>query len=256
MVMDSTFDQLLDLALAQELTGWDFTWLNARTVEDPLPWDYEAMARSRMEGTQVILDVDTGGGELFSRLGPFPMVTWATEGYPPNVAVARARLTPLGIQVADVSELSGLLPFIDDTFDLILNRHGGLYADETERVLHPGGCFFTQQVGGENFMELNRALQQEVSFQYSYCTLDYTVAQLRRAGLQIVQAREIFPHLIFRDIAGVVFYLKAIPWQIADFTVEKYREPLLRIHQAILHDGGFAVREHRMLVEALKSQEM
>jgi SAM-dependent methyltransferase len=252
--MYPTFEQLIELGLAQELNGWDFSWLNRRTSEEPLPWDYERIARSRMAGAEAVLDIDTGGGELYSRLGPFPMVAWATEGYAPNVGIARARLEPLGIQVADTSEISGLLPFVDNTFDLVLNRHGGLYAMELERVMHPGGWFITQQVGGENCIELNRALQEEVSFVYSHCTLEYTVAQLEQAGLQIIQAREVFPQLTFQDIAGVAFYLKAIPWQIADFSVEKYHEPLLRIHETIVQTGGFSIREHRLLIEAVKPQ--
>ncbi|MBE0697532.1 MAG: SAM-dependent methyltransferase, partial [Anaerolineaceae bacterium] len=189
--MDSTFDQLIELALVQELTGWDFSWLNERIFEEPLPWNYEVIARSRLANVEAVLDVDTGGGEFYSRLGPFPMVAWATEGYPPNVSVARSRLEPLGIQVADVSEIPGLLPFVDNTFDLVLNRHGGLYTTELERVMHPGGRFLTQQVGSKNCLDLNRALQDEVDYEYSYCTLDYTVAQLEQAELQIVQAREV-----------------------------------------------------------------
>lgn len=249
---DASFNQLIDLALAQEFKGWDFSWLNERTEEEPLPWDYETIASGLLKNSQAVLDVDTGGGEVFSRLGPYPMVAWATEGYPPNIPLARSLLEPLGVQVADVSELSGLMPFINHTFDLVLNRHGGLYADEIERILQPGGRYFTQQVGGENYIELNRTLQENVSFEYSHCTLEYNVAQLKKAGLEIVQAREVFTRTIFHDIAGIVFYLKVIPWQIADFNVEKYRDRLLRIHQAILNDGGFTVHEHLMLIEAVK----
>jgi len=255
MPEDSVFDKLLDLALSQELTGWDFSWLDARVEEEPLPWDYETLARRLIANSQSVLDVDTGGGEIYSRLGPFPLVAWATEGYQPNVPLARARLGPLGIQVADVSKLSGLMPFINHTFDLVINRHGGLYADEIERILQPGGRYFMQQVGGENCMDLNRALQKVASFQYSYCSLEYNTRQLESAGFKIIQAREVFPRLVFHDIAGVVFYLKAIPWQIAGFSVDVYREPLLRLHQAILRDGSFTVREHRMLIEAVKPQE-
>jgi SAM-dependent methyltransferase len=251
-MMYPTFDQLVALGLAQELSGWDFSWLTRRTSEEPLPWDYERIARSRMAGVQAVLDIDTGGGELYSRLGPFPMVAWATEGYPPNVSLARARLEPLGIQVADTSAISGLLPFVDDTFDLVLNRHGGLYASELERVMRPGGQFVTQQVGSENCIEINRALQEVVSFEYSYCTLEYTSTQLEQVGLQIIEAREVFPQLTFHDIAAVVFYLKAISWQIADFSVEKYHDQLLHIHEEIVATGNFSVHEHRVFIEAVK----
>lgn len=253
--MNLSFDEQINLAIAQEMSGWDFTWLQAHVEEEPLPWDYEATARALVKDSQAVLDVSTGGGEVFSRLGPFPLVAWATEGYPPNVAVARARLEPLGVQVADVSELSDLMPFINNTFDLVLNRHGTLYADEMERILQPGGRFFSQQVGGENCMDLNRALQEQPFFIYATETLESMVEQIKTAGLEIVQAREFFPCLTFHDIAGVAFYLKAVPWQIVDFNVEKYREPLLRIHQAILRDGRFSVRQHRILIEAVKKPE-
>jgi SAM-dependent methyltransferase len=243
---------MTELALAQPLVGWDFSWLRERTTDESLPWDYEELARQRIKTAKAVLDVDTGGGEVLARLGPFPMVTWATEGYLPNIAVARARLEPLGIQVADVSELDGLLPFVDNTFDRVINRHGGLYADELERVMRPGGTFLTQQVGGENCMDLNRALQEDPSFEYAQETLEDLAAQLTRAGLQIVEARECFPRLTFHDIAGVIFYLNAIQWQIADFTVQKYRDGLLRIHNEILDNGGFSVRQHRVLIQAVK----
>ncbi len=253
--MNLSFDDQINLGLAQEMSGWDFTWLQSHIEEEPLPWDYEAMARALVAGSQAVLDVSTGGGELFSRLGPFPLVAWATEGYPPNVVVARTRLEPLGVQVADVSELSDLMPFINNTFDLVLNRHGNLYADEVERILEPGGRFFSQQVGSENCMDLNRALQESPYYIYASDTLDAMVEQIQTAGLEIIQTREYFPRMIFHDIAGVAFYLKAVPWQIKDFSFEKYREALLRVHQAILRDGGFAVRQHRILIEAVKKPE-
>jgi len=103
-----SFEQALQLGLAQNLVGWDFAWLDARTVSETLPWDYRALALERLRPTdhphpQAVLDMETGGGELLSSLGPFPPVAWATEGYPPNVPLARARLQPLGIQVAEVS---------------------------------------------------------------------------------------------------------------------------------------------------------
>lgn len=250
--MEPTFERLIDLGLSQNLKGWDWSWYEERTQVEPLPWDYESEARLLVAGSQAVLDIDTGGGELFSRLGPFPMVTWATEGYPPNVALARARLEPLGVQVADISEIGGLLPFVDDTFDLVLNRHGGFYADELERVMQSGGRFYTQQVGGENCLELNQSLQDDVQFEYSHCSLTYVTHTFAQAGLKIITAKEYFAQRKLFDIASVVFYLKAIPWQIENFSVDIYREKLLRLHKQIQRDGAFIVREHRILIEAIK----
>jgi SAM-dependent methyltransferase len=249
------FDRQVAAGLSQSLRGWDFSWLNARTSEEPLPWDYRALALERLPGCGALLDIGTGGGEflagLFQPDGPaVPPTAWATEGYPPNVPLARARLAPLGIQVADTSQSEeGALPFPDGSFDLVIDRHMGLPGTELYRVLRPGGRHLTQQVGGLNCIDLNRALGGPDP-QYAFYTLDYARADLQGAGLRLLQAREHFPRWTFHDLAGVIFYLKVIPWQVPGFTVEGYRDPLRAIHQTILETGGFAVREHRILLEA------
>lgn len=248
----ATFEEMLALAQSQSLSGWDFSWLNARTTEEPLPWDYRALVKERMAGAASLLDVGTGGGEFLAGLAPHPPLTWATEGYPPNVILARQRLEPLGIQVADTSQTDGILPFEDETFELVIDRHEGVLPGEVARVLKPGGRYITQQVGGQNAMELNRLLQDEPYFEYANITLRGDVEQLEAAGLSILQAREYMPDWTFYDLAGVVFYLTAVPWQIADFSVERYREKLLALHRQIERDGKLVIKEHRYLIEAVK----
>lgn len=253
------FDDLVRQAEAQELVGWDFSWLNLRTVEEPLPWDYRALVLERLHANgkprvHALLDMDTGGGEFLSRLAPYPAVTWATEGYPPNVPLARARLEPLGVKVTDISGNAAGLPFNDASFDLIINRHGDFNALEIQRLLRTNGRFLTQQVGGENCIDLNRALQDQVEHIYSGWSLDSALKQVQETGLRVLQALEVFPRWTFKDIAGVVFYLKAIPWQIIDFSVDRFQPQLYRIHQDIERTGGFTVREHRFLLELTKDR--
>lgn len=258
---DAEFDRLVEAGAQQALTGWDFSWLNARTEEEPLPWDYRALALERARGVDSLLDLGTGGGEFFRSLFsppdnlPVPPVTWATEGYPPNVPLARERLAPLGIQVADTSQVEDdRLPFDDQTFALIIDRHTGAPGAEIYRVLKPGGRYLTQQVGGLNCIELNRFLTagEPVEPEYGFYTLDYARSDLESAGLRLLDAREAYPRWTFRDVAGVVFYLKVISWQIPGFSVEKYRHKLYEIHQIIRREGGFTVREHRLLIEAAR----
>jgi 2-polyprenyl-3-methyl-5-hydroxy-6-metoxy-1,4-benzoquinol methylase len=87
-----TFDELIDEALAAPFEGWDFTWLDGRKTHIQLPWDYATRVRARMRGARAMLDMGTGGGEILASLAPFPPRVFATESYPPNVAVARKRL--------------------------------------------------------------------------------------------------------------------------------------------------------------------
>jgi len=57
------------------------------------------MALSLFQDSKSMLDMGTSGGELLSKLGPFPSSAYVTECYLPNVPVAKERLTPLEVQV-------------------------------------------------------------------------------------------------------------------------------------------------------------
>lgn len=209
------------------------------------------MARSHMQGITSMLDQDTGGGELLSTLAPFPPHTWASESYPPNIPMANARLEPLGVQVFSNYTISSI-PLPDTSLDLVLNRHGGYSEGELLRLLKPSGVFLTQQVGGQNCIRLNELLQDKVEFMYAYWTKDLITRRLEDAGFKLLAVKEEFPLAEFADIGAVVFYLRLISWQIADFSVDKYRHKLLAVHQDILTHGSLQVHEHRILVEARK----
>jgi SAM-dependent methyltransferase len=198
-----------------------------------------------------MLDQDTGGGELLSSLTPLPPYTWATESYPSNISVAKERLEPMGVTVI-TGYSDAAIPLPDSSLDLVLNRHGGYCDGELLRLLRPGGIFLTQQVGGRNNIRLNELLQEKVEFEYSYWTKDIITQRLEDAGFELLTVREEFPLAEYTDIGAVVFNLRIISWQVADFSVDKYRDKLLAIHQDIVTHGPLHVCEHRILVEARK----
>ena len=245
------FDQLVNEARQHEFSGWDFTYLSDRMFESRPSWDYRQPVLQKIKNANALLDLDTGGGEFLSSLQPLPAHTCATEGYPPNVPIARTRLEPLGVPVFNTLA-TAQLPFGDSSFDLVINRHGGFLASEIYRLLKPGRSFVTQQVGGQNCIRLNELLQDKVYFQYSYWTPDCAVQLLEEAGLRIVEQREDFPLVEFTDIGAIVYYRKAVSWQVNDFTVEKYYERLGEIHNLIQETGELVVSEHRFYIEAQK----
>jgi len=250
MMGDSAlFDRLVAEALAQPFEGWNFSYIADRWREAPTSWDYRAKARALMAGASSLLDMDTGGGEVLASLAPFPPLACATEGWDPNVPVARVRLEPLGVRVERVDSESDL-PFSDAMFDLVLNRHGDYHPSELRRILKPGGRFLTQQVGGQNCIELNELLQDRVEFKYSYWTLDYALRELRDAGFEIVESRDEHPETIITDIGAVVYLLRIVSWQIADFSVEKYRHKLMALHNRIQEKGPLVIHAHRLYIEA------
>lgn len=114
--------------------GWDFSHIDGRCEESDLPWDYKRIIKKHMNSNMNILDYDTGGGEfLLSLKHPYDR-TSATEGYPPNVALCKETLLPLGIDFKACDDPANI-PFQDESFDLIINRHGDFHAKELYRLL-------------------------------------------------------------------------------------------------------------------------
>jgi SAM-dependent methyltransferase len=252
MTTESTFDRLIAEALEAPFEGWDFSWLKGRKTEPTLPWDYAGIVKTKMQGIKAMLDMGTGGGEVLASLAPFSVRVCATETYAPNVDLARKRLAPLGVDVYDTTgdPDNKHLPFAGASFDLVTNRHESYVPAEVYRVLRPGGRFVTQQCGGYGEVDLIEYFKGKIE------PMDWTAAvasrQLEDAGFEITDAREVYPEYSFFDIGAVVYMLKAIPWLVDDFSVDRYRDRLLAMHEHIRKHGSFTVKDQRFLIEAVK----
>jgi ubiquinone/menaquinone biosynthesis C-methylase UbiE len=237
----------------QPFSGWDMSYLKDRRVELHTihHWDYTATVLTAFDDAETLLDMGTGGGERLAALAgqqPLPTRTYATEGYAPNVVVARKRLEPLGVTVIAVDD-DQHLPFADQQFDLIINRHASYVPREVRRIIKPGHRFITQQVGYQTNRRLHELLDTEPK-DAVYSTLETAVRELQDAGWQIIeQQEEMFPTRYY-DVGAIVYYLKAIPWEIPDFSVEKYFDKLLEIKTLIERDGFVEVLFHQFFIVA------
>ncbi|MCA2224760.1 methyltransferase domain-containing protein [Nonomuraea aurantiaca] len=209
---------------------------------------YAERASSLLPAARRLLDLDTGGGELLASLAPLPRHTVAMEGWPPNISIADRRLRAL--RVAVLGAAADQIPVRGAAFDLVLNRHGALNAAEIARVLVPHGRLLTQQVGSRNGLELNAALGAPPATDPASWTLDVAVDQLRDAGLRVLDAREEMVEYVFHDIGAVVFQLRAVPWQVRDFDLNRYDRRLRALHERLCSQGAFTTRDHRFLIEA------
>jgi SAM-dependent methyltransferase len=246
-----SYEQLVEEALAQKFSGWDFSWLDGRYYESETFWNYRQLVLDRMRLVSTILDMGTGGGEFLASLPDLPLQTFATEYYPPNIPIATQRLTPLGVQVVPLNE-EHILPFQNEMFDLIINRHEFFDVSEVRRILKPGGIFLTQQVGPRNCVQLNQFLGAPLDPEIANWTLTKELETFKVDGFEVLKNHEQVLESNFYDIGAVVFYLKIIEWQIEDFSVEKYNQRLRDMHWLIEQQGAFYATEHRFLIEAKK----
>ena len=231
--------------------GWDFSHVDGRVVEDALPWDYREQILHYLKPEMQILDIDTGGGEFLLSLHHPYRNTSATENYPPNIELCQNTLLPLGIDFRS-ADGKGNLPFEDERFDLVLNRHGDLNPEEIYRVLKPGGIFITQQVGAENDRELVELLCGHTDLPFPDQYLKIISDQFSQTGFEILDGRECFRPIRFYDVGALVWFARIIEWEFPGFSVERCQDQLLHA-QAILDEKGcIKGRIHRILMNARK----
>lgn len=259
------FDSLLREADATPLIGWDLS-CNGRIVTTATPWNFEAVVDRHARQSPDMLDMGTGGGEWLSRLAYRPARTVATEGWAPNVRIARERLAPLGVEVVEVEgaddnaaqatgEAQARLPFADASFHLVVNRHESFVADDVGRILMAGGRFVTQQVASD-FNADCYALLGLPAPELPRWKLDTAIGQLERAGLDIEHGEEGAELLSFADIGAFAWYLKHVPYVCPEFAIDGCRAALERLHRRMQAGEVLAMRQKLFWLSAVKHPEL
>ena len=249
------FESLVAEAATAPLNGWDFSWFEGHASEERPPWGYARMLPARIGTADAVLDIQTGGGEVFAevlqRSTVRPRTLAATESWPPNVEEATRRLGPLGVTAVEPPDDTAL-PFDAESFDLIVSRHPVRTEwGEIARVMRRGGTYLSQQVGPGSNIEL-------IEFFLGPQTVgDSRSPQRARAlaevaGLGVVDLREARLCTVFHDVGAVSYFLRMVIWTVPDFSVDRYRDRLANLHRRITTHGPFVAHAQRFLVEARK----
>ena len=245
--------ELIDTWLREErqpFIGWDFSHLDGRMSEGKVPWSYLDRAADLMRQSSSVIDLETGGGEkLLSLRQHWPPRVVATEDYLPNFELATQRLSPFGAVVmkAPISTILPM-PFANGEFDLILNRHAAFNSSEIARVLAAGGTFLTQQVHGMWAWDLLAAFDAKP--QWPDSTPEKYLPLLEAAGLTVVNLQEWEGALSFTDVGAIVYYLKAVPWEVPGFTVKTHLQYLLALQEKSEAGDGLDFYAANYLIEA------
>lgn len=232
--------------------GWDFSHIDGRYTEGmDFPWDYRQVIGEYLTPEKKLLDIDTGGGEFLLSLGHPYENTAATENYPPNVQLCKETLLPLGI---DFRQADGNreLPSAENSFDVVIDRHGDFNPTEIYRVLKPGGVFVSQQVGAENDRELVELLCGKLPLPFPEQYADKAGEKFRKAGFTVLRQEECFRPIRFYDVGALVWFARVLPWEFPDFSVDSHLEKLLYAQRIVEKCGCVEGRTHRFLIVAQK----
>jgi len=237
--------------------GWDFSHLEGRWDSPEPSWDYRTVVKSYLKDTDKLLDMGTGGGEVLLSLNHPYKNTYATEGYAPNYELCKKVLSPLGITVAQTYTDENLnaddkIPFGDNLFDVVINRHESFDLSEVNRVLKHGGYFITQQVGGKNFNEFAEMLNDNFILESTAHTLENYSKTLSELDFKILQTEDAKYPVKFYDVGALVFYAKIIVWEFPKFSVKTHLERLFSCQREIIEKGFLEGTGHRFLIVAQK----
>jgi SAM-dependent methyltransferase len=211
-------------------------------------WHYMARARQLMASASSVLDMGTGGGERFGRLlEGYTGRAAATEEWSVNVPIAARHLKPLGADT--VYCRSTQLPFANESFDLVLNRHEDLWPLDVARVLKPGGIVLTQQAW-MIWKELSRFIPRRIFLEDLFERYRDGFAA---AGLEVLDARAAEWPSAYQSLGDFTYMLCIAPWEIPDFEpLGTDLEALLALERALTTPDGLVLTEGSFIIEARK----
>lgn len=230
--------------------GWNFTHLNGRWEEDPLPWDFRAEILSQLTPDSTFLDLASGGYGFLLSLSPKPGRSFYAETDEAAVAILRQRFASYGVEVRRIVDETDL-PFSDAKFDLVYTRYGDFCTSEMARILKKGGVFLAQQSWGMDG-RFNGRIFPGWEPPGQQRSLNQMIAELEDSGFLVWKGQEAFPAVRFSDVGALVYWIHAAGWQSPAFSVENSMEELWALQQSLETKGNITCREHRCLVIAQK----
>lgn len=236
-----------------KIHGWDFSYIEGKYEEiTDFSWDYKEAILRYLSPSMKILDMDTGGGEFLLSLSHPYENTAATENFEPNVKLCKETLLPLGIDFKK-ADAEGVLPFKNEKFDMVINRHGSFNENEIYRVLKKGGLFITQQVGADNERELVELLIPEAAEpKFPEQRLETAKGKFEKAGFEILESGEAFCPIRFFDVGALVWFAHIIEWEFPNFSVDKCLNELINAQRLLEKEGKIEGKTHRFFFVAKK----
>jgi SAM-dependent methyltransferase len=231
-----------------KLDGWNFSRL--RAGRDPVLWNYVDVVRQYIKPSDRVLDIGTGGGEIFFSLAPYFGQGIGIDQDPDMLEAARRNQTAqsihnISLRLMDASDLQ----FDAGEFDGVLLRHLRVYAGEIVRVLRPRGYFIAQMVGQRSSLNILDAFGwTPASFGPDWWQPVAELAdQFRLHGCRVIAQAEYDVPYWFTDLESFLFWLMAVPWP-EEIELDKHWRSIARFLETSQTARGIETNEHRGLL--------
>jgi ubiquinone/menaquinone biosynthesis C-methylase UbiE len=231
-----------------QLQGWDFSRVS--DGRGPVLWKYVDVICQYLKPTDRVLDIGTGGGEIFLSLAPYFGQGIGIDQNPRMIETAQRNRVDLSVENVTLIQMEGSdLQFEAEEFDIVLLRHLHVYVDEIVRVLRPGGYFITQMVGQRTALNFLEAFGwTPASFGLDWWQPVAELAdEFRRHGCYIIAEAENDVPYWFEDIESFLFWVMSVPWP-EKIVLEKHWQNINHILETSQTERGIETNEHRGLL--------
>lgn len=163
--------------------GWDFSHL--QITSEGVAWGFYEEVAKRCDGSEVLLDIGTGGGENLINIASSFFFGIGIDISGGMMETAHSNLNKAKLSHVRFTQMSSdHLQFPSDFFDVISCCHAAFFANEAVRVLKREGLFLTQQVSEADKLNLKRAFRRGQSFGEVDGTLkDRYVSEIKRGRI-------------------------------------------------------------------------
>ena len=133
-----------------EVEGWDFR--GAEPVPETEPWRWDEEVRAAMTPSARVLDIGTGGGEVFREYTDAFELGLGVDRNEERIGVAQKHTLECNLRFAVMD--GAQLAVRDGSLDVVLARCADYNPAEVYRVLRPGGVYVTLQMADRDTQNL------------------------------------------------------------------------------------------------------
>jgi SAM-dependent methyltransferase len=240
-----------------EIEGWDFR--GAEPVPETEPWDWDLQVRAACSPGARVLDIGTGGGEVFREYAEVFELGLGVDRNEQRICVAQRNVGEPNLRFGVMD--AAMLAVRDASLDLVLARCADYNPAEVHRALRPGGVFVTLQMadrdtqnvfdafGWSSYGAFWRSLFE--SHDTPYRTSLDAAADFQDLGCAEIRYEEYDVPQHFRDVGSLVLFLKASPLP-ERFDPERHYEAFASLVRSYGLERGIETNAHRELLVVRK----